>query len=197
MSWAGRLVLIGWALCGPGISSPGAEGHKLRVLTSFLPVYCFTVNVAGDLAEVENLLPGNVEPHDYQFSRKDLQKLAQADLIVINGLGLEKWLDKAVQNSASAKATRVVEMADGLGSELIYATSESPSSRREEATPMTASQIRRLTAAATVPNPHIWLDPRLARHAVRNILKALQQADPAHASGYATNATRYLARLEQ
>ena len=63
--------------------------------------------------------------------------------------------------------------------------------------PMTASQIRRLTAAATLANPHIWLDPRLARHAVTNILKALQQADPAHASGYATNATRYLGRLEQ
>ncbi|NDA66946.1 MAG: hypothetical protein EBY09_09925, partial [Verrucomicrobia bacterium] len=48
---------------------------KLRVLTSFLPVYCFTANVAGDLAEVENLLPANVGPHDYQFAPRDLRKL--------------------------------------------------------------------------------------------------------------------------
>ena len=108
MSRLRRLALVVLAFGSLGRAAPGTEAHKLKVLTSFLPVYCFTANVAGDLAEVENLLPGNVEPHDYQFSRKDLQKLAQADLIVINGLGLEKWLDKAVQNSASAKAMRVI-----------------------------------------------------------------------------------------
>src|SRR5436305_6835581 len=122
MSWMGRLVCIGLALGSFGLSAPGAEGHKLRVLTSFLPVYCFTANVAGDLAEVENLLPANVEPHDYQFSWKDLQKLSHADLIVINGLGLEKWLEKVVQNSSVAHPKKVVEIAAGLGSEIISGT---------------------------------------------------------------------------
>src|ERR1051325_5920363 len=99
MSFLGRLVLSG--LLGFGLALfPGSAGaSKLKVLTSFLPVYCFTANVAGDLAEVENLLPANVEPHDYQFSRKDLQKLTRADLIVLNGLGLETWLQQAVRNS--------------------------------------------------------------------------------------------------
>src|SRR6266513_2480871 len=164
MSWAGRLVLIGWALCGPGISSPGAEGHKLRVLTSFLPVYCFTVNVAGDLAEVENLLPANIEPHDYQFSRKDLRKLGHADLLVVNGLGLERWLEKAF--ALQTRAVKLVQLGTGLESEIIYVTKANP-------------------------NPHIWLDPRLAQHAVTNILRALQEADPSHELGYAANAARY------
>src|SRR4051812_14833428 len=78
---------------------PAAPPHKLRVLTSFLPVYCFPANVPGARAQVENPLPANVEPHDYQFARRDLQKLAHADLIFINGLGLEAWLQKAFQNS--------------------------------------------------------------------------------------------------
>src|SRR5437867_12116709 len=84
------------ALAGPIPFVREAEAAKLKVLTSFLPLYCFTVNVAGDLAEVQNLLPARVEPHDYQLSRKDLQKLSHADLIVLNGLGLESWLNKAL-----------------------------------------------------------------------------------------------------
>ncbi len=134
MSWAGRLLLIGLALCGPGISSPGAEGHKLRVLTSFLPVYCLTANVAGELAEVENLLPANVEPHDYQFSRKDLQKLSHADVIVVNGLGLESWLERAFHDSAT-HPQRVVEISAGLEAELIYAAGKWPSSPRPSPPP--------------------------------------------------------------
>src|SRR5258706_6113295 len=129
MSWAGRLVLIGLALCSPGIFSPGAEDHMLRVLTSLLPVYCFTANVAGELAEVENLLPANVEPHDYQFSRKDLQKLTHADLIIVNGLGLEGWLEKAFHDSLT-HPKRMVAISAGLEAELIYAGEQKPSSPR-------------------------------------------------------------------
>lgn len=174
MSHLRALLLAGLALCSVRSAALETQAPRLKVLTSFLPVYCFTVNVAGDLAEVENLLPARVEPHDYQFSRKDVQKLARADLIVINGLGLEKWLDKPLENSASAHPRTVVAIAAGLETELI--SSAKPSA---------------------LPNPHIWLDPRLACHAVTNILRALQQADPAHANGYAANAMRYLARLEQ
>src|SRR6185369_1969404 len=112
LGWAG-LVL---SLCGP--LSFGAEARRISVLTSFLPVYCFTANVAGELAQVENLLPANVEPHDYQFSRRDLQKLTRADLIMVNGLGLERWLEKAFAISGG-RSQKVVEIAAGLESEWI------------------------------------------------------------------------------
>lgn len=190
MSFARRVIVFGLALCSLVPRAPGVEAGKLRVLTSFLPVYCFTANVAGDLAEVENLLPGNVEPHDYQFSRKDLEKLARADVVVINGLGLEKWLEKAIQSSNSRVPKRVVELAAGLGPELI--TRSGPGSGM----PQDHARVGH-AAGESPPNPHIWLDPRLARHGVTNILLALQAADPAHAAGYAANATNYLARLDQ
>src|SRR5262245_6030536 len=110
MNWPGCLLLIGLAFCC--FEAPGAERQKLRVLTSFLPVYCFTANVAGDLAIVENLLAANVEPHDYQFSRKDLQKLSRADLIVVNGLGVEGWLTRTIHDSTAHP--QVVEISAGF-----------------------------------------------------------------------------------
>ncbi len=135
---------------------------------------------------VENLLSANIEPHDYQFSRKDLHRLAQADLIVINGLGLERWLEKAFQNSAPTRRNSVVEIFAGLEDELILGSQAHLSDRSDPSYPV---------AASAPPNPHVWLDPRLARCAVTNILRALQAADPAHATGYAVNAAGYLARL--
>ena len=82
---------------------------KLRVLTSFLPIYCFTANVAGDLAEIENLLPANVGPHDYQFAPRDLRKLSGAQLFVVNGLGMEDWLAKALKAAKGSKTATVIE----------------------------------------------------------------------------------------
>jgi len=182
MSRLRLVVLVCWGLCSLGLPAGAAAARRLHVLTSFLPVYCLTANVAGSLAEVENLLPANVEPHDYQFSRKDLQKLAAADLVVINGLGVEKWLENAIKNSSSLERLRVVELAAGLHSELIYPVDEP--GNREWGRPGR-------------PNPHIWLDPALARHGITNILGALQKADPANAGAYSANAARYVVKLDQ
>jgi ABC-type Zn uptake system ZnuABC Zn-binding protein ZnuA len=111
--WVVTLVVLGMAETGR------AEGRKLKVLTSFLPVYCFTVNVAGDLAEVENLLPPGADPHEFQFSPREMRKLNAADVIVINGLQLESWLDRVIKSTDHPQT--VVEMAAGLKSELITA----------------------------------------------------------------------------
>jgi zinc/manganese transport system substrate-binding protein len=138
-----------------------AERPKLKVLTSFLPVYCFTVNVAGDLAQVENLLPPGGSPHDFQLSPPDVQKFNRADLLIVNGLGAEPWIDKLRRQGARGK--KVITAAAGFGKDT---------------------------------NPHIWLDPILAAHAVTNILAALQAADPQNADAFATNARAFLRKLE-
>src|SRR5438128_1891968 len=69
-----------------------AAEPKLHVLATFPPMFCFTKNVAGDAADVEMLLPPNAEPHNYALSPGDLKKIARADVIVENGLGVESWL---------------------------------------------------------------------------------------------------------
>jgi zinc/manganese transport system substrate-binding protein len=181
----GRWVLWLAMVLAWGLGTPvhGAAPQRLKVLTSFLPVYCFAANVAGDRAEVENLLPANVDPHEYQFSRRDIAKVSRADLIFINGLGLETWLDKLLRNASGSPP--VLAISDGMTGELITQRPQLPG------TPAKAP------SSNAAPNPHIWLDPHLAMHAVTNILNALQKADPANASAYAANATSYLARLNK
>jgi ABC-type Zn uptake system ZnuABC Zn-binding protein ZnuA len=93
-----------------------AAERKPKILTSFLPVYSFTVNVAGDLAAVENLLPPGASPHDFQLSRSDVRKLNAADLLIVNGLGIETWLDKLIENAGEKR--KVVAMSDGLGKDI-------------------------------------------------------------------------------
>ncbi len=159
---------------------------KLKVLTSFLPMYCLTAQVAGDLVELENLLPANVGPHDYQFAPRDLRKLTGAQIFVINGLGVEDWLARALKAAKGSKTMTVVEATAGLTkAQLITAVPHIhlPGERGHD--------------HGDGPNPHTWLDPRLAAHAVTNILVALQKADPANAPAYAANAAEAVKRLHQ
>ncbi|HEX4644483.1 MAG TPA: zinc ABC transporter substrate-binding protein, partial [Verrucomicrobiae bacterium] len=171
-------------LSGLSSAAPDGEARKIKVVTSFLPVWCFTVNVAGDLAEVENLLPPGAEPHDFQFSPREMRKLNAADLVIVNGLGLESWLDKPIHSTDAPKI--VVEAAANLSSSELIHFRPGLAGAREGG---------KETSGAF--NPHIWLDPRLAGHSVSNILQALQKADPVHASGYEANAQRYLGRLKK
>jgi ABC-type Zn uptake system ZnuABC Zn-binding protein ZnuA len=183
-----RGIRLGLALaCGIGLSS-SAETPRLKIVTSFVPVYCFAANVAGDLAVVENLLPSSVDPHDYQLAPRDLAKLSKADVVIVNGLSLEGWLNKAIASAGGAHFPTVVQLADGLSaSELIY-DADAPWARHEEFHP---------AAEKRFANPHIWLNPQLAEHAVTNICRALQNADPPNAAGYARNAAAYIARLQK
>ncbi len=155
-------------------------GEQPRIATSFLPLYCWTANVAGTNATVENLLPPRAEPHEYAFTPGDARKLSQADLIVVNGLNLEGWLPRFLRSAPDAR--NIVKVSAGLDAELIAGEHHHGHSEEDR---------------ATDANPHIWLDPQLAAHGVSNILVALQRADPAHASSYATNAYAYMARLNK
>ncbi|MGI8966345.1 MAG: metal ABC transporter substrate-binding protein, partial [Limisphaerales bacterium] len=136
----GAGVLFVFGCSEKKIAAPTRINHPLKIVTSFLPVYCLTANVAGNLATVENLLPPGVGPHDYQFSPRDFRKLNEADLIFLNGFGMEDWLNSALPSGQKT----VVKISDGLRDELIYTSSED---------------------SRSIPNPHIWLDPHLAAHA--------------------------------
>jgi ABC-type Zn uptake system ZnuABC Zn-binding protein ZnuA len=144
-----------------------AAEMKPLVVTSFLPLYCWAVNVAGDHARVESLLPPQAEPHDYAFTPGDARKLNAANLVIVNGMGLEPWLTKWTRSVPHAEQKLIV----------ISAT-------------LDASQ--RIDA-----NPHFWMDPRLACIAVSNIASALSRADPEHALSYTSNAVTYVRALQR
>jgi zinc transport system substrate-binding protein len=150
-----------------------AAPHPL-VVTSFFPIYCWTAGVAGDFATVENLLTGHLEPHEYALTPGDARKLSAADLIIVNGLGLETWLPKLFRNSPEVQK-RVLIASSGVNAPTFVSTRDEHEARHA--------------------NPHVWLDPQAAIQGVSNILNALQRIDPAHAAGYASNAQAYVARL--
>ncbi|MBU5671302.1 metal ABC transporter substrate-binding protein [Paenibacillus brevis] len=90
-----------------------AAGEKLKVKTSFYPMYEFTRQVAGDLAEVENLVPAGVEPHDWEPSPQDMAAITDADVFVYNGAGMESWAEQ-VLDSAAGQHVLVIEASKGL-----------------------------------------------------------------------------------
>lgn len=183
-----RFWLLAAAAFWMGMVPALAQEKRLQVLTSIPPLYSWAANVAGDRADVQNLLPPNVGPHDYQFRPRDLRKIQNADVIFLNGLGLESWFSRALTANDKGAAKKVVEVASGIATnQLIF---DLPALRIESGA---AGDPHHHEGAA---NPHLWLDPAFAQHAVSNLLVAMQQADPANAAVYAANAQAYVQRLQ-
>jgi zinc transport system substrate-binding protein len=161
----------------PLLAFAGAPA-RTKVITAISPLFCLTKNVAGSAADVENLLPASASPHDYQLSPRDLRKVDGARLIVFNGLEIEKGLNNILAPGPNRPAT--VDASQSLGERLIPA-------RHKEVSAFNPSGA----------NPHFWLDPTLAAHAVTNIMRALTQADPGNAAAYESNGLAYIERLQR
>ncbi|MEK5236363.1 metal ABC transporter substrate-binding protein [Paenibacillus sp. FSL L8-0470] len=100
-------------------NAPAAEttavpaADKLDIKVSFYPMYEFTKNVAGGLADVEVLVPAGMEPHDWEPTAQDMAKITDADVLVYNGAGMEGWVEQ-VLDSASGSKMVTVEASKGL-----------------------------------------------------------------------------------
>jgi ABC-type Zn uptake system ZnuABC Zn-binding protein ZnuA len=149
-----------------------AGAGELRVLASFLPMYLFTRNVAGDAPgiSVDLMLPASLGcPHEYSLTPGDMRKIAAADLFIANGYGMEEFLGAPVRKANPR--IRIVETAEGVP-------------------PILAGEGGHGGA-----NPHTWVSPRNAILQVRNIEKALSAASPRNADAFRRNADAYAAKL--
>lgn len=181
--WIGIWLLI------LGLPAVAAEGHRPRILTSIAPLYSWATNVAGSFADVDNLLPADVGPHEYQFRPRDLRKIRAADIILLNGLGLETWFSRTISASDPTAARKVIEVAAGIPTNLLIY--DIPALHLEEGAADSHQDHSHGPA-----NPHVWLDPQFAKIAVSNLLSALQRMDADHAPDYARNAAQYIERLD-
>jgi zinc transport system substrate-binding protein len=173
-------VTLGLGSCAPvNLARKAAPTiADLQVVTTFLPMTQFTQAVVGDRAEVVQLLPTTAAPHDYQASPEDVRKLADADVLVENGMELEAFLDDLVKNAAnpqlkiidSSKNVTPISTAAGVGKE--------PDHHGES-------------------NPHVWLDPKRAMQQVASIRDGLIAADPAGKNIYTANAAAYIQQLNE
>ena len=164
--------------------SPTPKAEKLNIVTSFLPVQSHTLAIAGDHANVKQLLAKDTGPHDFQLTPADVKKLSDADLLIINGAGIEEWLGELIKKSGN-KNLVVVDTSNGI--KLV----ESPEEIEIGHSHSHAHDHDHGDGA----NPHIWLDPVIAKKQAANIVAALQKADPSNASAYAQNGKVYEAKL--
>ncbi|MBM7564883.1 metal ABC transporter substrate-binding protein [Paenibacillus sacheonensis] len=191
------LVTSGLALllsgCGNQAASP--EG-KLKVVTTFYPMYEFSKQVAGDHADVVALIPPGVEPHDWEPSAKDMAVLKEANVFVYNGI-VEGWVDGALSSSANEQRI-VVEASSGItlmeGEE---EHEEGESNQHAEANEGPVVTKAHDEAEGHPLDPHVWLDPVLAQQEVSAIEAAMEKADPANKEDYRKNAESYVAKLKE
>ena len=186
------LTAIGLGACGtgsPNISaSPSEETQRLKVITTFIPVTNFTKAVAGDRAEVTQLLPTNVGPHDYQAKPEDVQKLARGNVLVKNGLGMEEFLGDLLKNAGNANLKVIDSSKD------IQPIANEEKHEHHDHDHEKTSEAKHDHGAF---NPHIYLDPKRAIKQVENIRDGLIAADPEGKTIYNTNATAYIEKLKQ
>ncbi|MDO9509094.1 MAG: metal ABC transporter substrate-binding protein [Thermovirgaceae bacterium] len=164
----------------PMLLPTGADAaSRLEVLVTTFPIYQITRNVAAGrkALNIVLMLPSRMGcPHDYVLTPQDMGRLARTDLLIINGLGMEGFLDRAIE---SAKAgMRVADSSAGIGGILHY---EDAHNHAQEGHGHDQDSL----------NPHLFASPGLAAAVALNIAGELSKIDPEGASIYYTNADLY------
>ena len=148
----------------------GPEAPKtFRVVTTFTVIQDIAQNVAGSAAVVESITKPGAEIHDYQPTPGDIVKAQHADLVLWNGMNLERWFEKFFENVKDVPSAVVSAGIEPVG------IREGPYTGK--------------------PNPHAWMSPSNALVYVENIRRALAEHDPANAKTYADNAAAYAEKI--
>ncbi len=134
-----------------------ANSRKVSVIVSFYPLQEWAQRIGGDLVEVKNMTPVGLEPHDFEPSPKDISQISDADVFIYNGAGLEPWTNKITGQLNNI----VVDASSGI-------------------------DLLKTNNTGTPFDPHIWLDPLLAKQQAESIANAIIQADPSNKALYTT-----------
>jgi len=161
------ILCVALVSCDPSSKKP-KSGPK-RVLTTFTIIQDMAQRVAGTAVIVESITKPGAEIHDYEPTPLDLVKAQDADLVLWNGLGLERWFEKFLQQVNDVPSVVLTEGIEPMG------IGEGPYTGK--------------------PNPHSWMSPANAIIYVENIRKALVKLDPANTAIFDANAVAYTAEL--
>lgn len=162
-------LLLGVLAAASFVLSAQAASAKKRIVTTFTIIQDMAQNVAGDAAVVESITKPGAEIHGYEPTPQDIVKAQRADLVLWNGLNLERWFEKFFGNLRNVPSAVLTEGIQPIGID------EGPYTGR--------------------PNPHAWMSPQNAKIYVENIRKALVKLDPANAATYNANAKAYAAKF--
>ncbi len=164
------LLALGAFLINPKPSEQQNSDARMKVATSFTVIADIARNVAGDAAHVESITKPGAEIHDYQPTPRDIARTQDADLILWNGMNLERWFERFVKD---VKNIPSVVVSEGVEPVSIY---EGPYTGK--------------------PNPHAWMSTDNALIYVENIRKAFVEHDPDNAGTYNKNAKAYSEKIK-
>ncbi|UKH32159.1 metal ABC transporter substrate-binding protein [Actinobacillus pleuropneumoniae] len=153
-----------------GMSATLAMAAPFKVVTTFTVIQDIAQNVAGDKAIVESITKPGAEIHDYQPTPKDIVKAQKADLILWNGMNLERWFERFFENVKGKPAVVVTEGITPIA--------------------ITEGEYKNL------PNPHAWMSSANALQYIENIRAALVKYDPKNAESYNQNAKVYAEKVK-
>lgn len=165
--------------CGGTPASPaGTVDPVILASTTFLAD--IAQNVAGERVEVDSLLPIGAEPHSYQPTPQDVTRIAKSDLLILNGVEYEGFIEALLENAGGERI--IVTASDGIAPrEMVAHADEGESSEN---------------AGEEAGDPHLWLDPNLVVTYVENIREGLTHLDPDGAAEYKSNADAYVTELQ-
>jgi ABC-type Zn uptake system ZnuABC Zn-binding protein ZnuA len=178
----GAILLTNFVGCG-GSGDVWDGTTKPKVLTSIVPLHCFTALVAGDDADVRCLLTTK-GPHDFQPSAHDARLVSGADVFIVNGLGLEDFLDNLVR-SAGNRRLKLIKTGERIPKNLLKQADGTPHLHGDK------------LVSHKGTDPHVWLGVPQAICQVEAIRDALCDLDPPHAAGYKERADALIKRLEK
>lgn len=163
------------AACGGGGGE--SDDGRLSIVATTSVIGEFAARVAGDDASVTSLVPRGVDPHSFELSPRDARRIVEADLVLVNGYGLEGGLIDIVTENLSG-AARLILVTAGL-------------------TPLGGGAAAAVTDGATEleGDPHFWLSVPNAIAYVERIAEEIARADPEHAAGYRDRAAAYVREL--
>lgn len=163
------LPLLLWG-CG---GKEKKEDGKLQIVTTTTMLYDLTAAVAGEQAQVQALMGPGVDPHLYQASAGDVERMQNADVVVYNGLHLEGKMGD-VFAGLEAQQHRVICAEDGIPEEKLLHDENNPE----------------------IYDPHVWFDVTIWMDAARHVARQLGKIDPDNREVYRENLESYLAQLE-
>ncbi len=165
------------------------EKEPLKIVATFYPLYDFASKVAGSEATIDNIVPPGVEPHEYEPSPKDMQKIYEADLLIYNGAGVDAWVDGILPDLEKNKV-RVLNM-----SKMITLLSAEQHQEEEEHQEGHEEDEGDHGHEDLTHDPHFWLDPVLAKKQIESIEEVLLQLNPENKAIFEKNTQDALDKL--
>ena len=182
------IPLASFAVTQPSFNSEisTTKNSKLQVITSATFLYEFSQNVGKEMIDVTLLVPMGVDPHDWEPTIRDREKLQKADVIIVNGIGYEHWLGSFDSNDNQGILVDTSNGISTLDSEKHDDHTKEDDHDGHEEDKHNHGEL----------DPHIWLNPVYAQLQVKNIANALSNSDPTNKNYYQSNAAIYNKELD-